>query len=302
MSRGVPGVLHGARSLFLQDEDGQILEAHSLSAGLDYPGVGPEHAQLSADGRAEYVFATDDEALAGLPAARRDGGHRPRARARARDRLARPRGGPRGAGGLDRARHALRVAATRTPTRSPRCWGRRSGEPRVASPGPAGRRPHAPRSLRHRRSRRRLARRRARGRVGGRRRGRDRHPVLRPGDGRRHDPGGVAAGARARRDPGRDHRRRRVARRVDPARGDDVLQPRAARRPRAVRVVARGVGHRRRDRARPPARRARRVGRRRRRRRRRDRAARRTDHDRRAARARSASARTASSTAWRSWA
>jgi tryptophan synthase beta chain len=66
VSRGVPGVLHGARSLFLQDEDGQILEAHSLSAGLDYPGVGPEHAQLSADGRAEYVFATDDEALAGF--------------------------------------------------------------------------------------------------------------------------------------------------------------------------------------------------------------------------------------------
>ena len=44
VSRGVPGVLHGARSLFLQDEDGQILEAHSISAGLDYPGVGPEHA------------------------------------------------------------------------------------------------------------------------------------------------------------------------------------------------------------------------------------------------------------------
>jgi tryptophan synthase beta chain len=66
VSRGVPGVLHGARSLFLQDEDGQILEAHSVSAGLDYPGVGPEHAQLAADGRAEYVFATDDEALAGF--------------------------------------------------------------------------------------------------------------------------------------------------------------------------------------------------------------------------------------------
>ena len=66
VSRGVPGVLHGARSLFLQDEAGQILEAHSLSAGLDYPGVGPEHAQLAADGRAEYVYATDDEALAGF--------------------------------------------------------------------------------------------------------------------------------------------------------------------------------------------------------------------------------------------
>src|SRR4029077_20701989 len=60
MARGVPGVLHGARSLFLQDEDGQILEAHSISAGLDYPGVGPEHAELAASGRAEYAFATDD--------------------------------------------------------------------------------------------------------------------------------------------------------------------------------------------------------------------------------------------------
>ncbi|MFO7591738.1 MAG: tryptophan synthase subunit beta [Acidimicrobiia bacterium] len=66
LERGVPGVLHGAKSLFLQDEDGQILEAHSISAGLDYPGVGPEHAALAASGRAEYVSATDDEAIAGF--------------------------------------------------------------------------------------------------------------------------------------------------------------------------------------------------------------------------------------------
>jgi len=66
LTRGVPGVLHGAKSLFLQDEDGQILEAHSISAGLDYPGVGPEHAALAASGRAEYVSATDDEAIAGF--------------------------------------------------------------------------------------------------------------------------------------------------------------------------------------------------------------------------------------------
>jgi tryptophan synthase beta chain len=66
LSRGVPGVLHGARSLFLQDENGQIREAHSISAGLDYPGVGPEHAQLAADGRARYEYATDDEAIAGF--------------------------------------------------------------------------------------------------------------------------------------------------------------------------------------------------------------------------------------------
>jgi tryptophan synthase beta chain len=63
MSRGVPGVLHGARSLFLQDEDGQILEAHSISAGLDYPGSGPEHAHLRDTGRATYVAVTDDDAL-----------------------------------------------------------------------------------------------------------------------------------------------------------------------------------------------------------------------------------------------
>jgi tryptophan synthase beta chain len=66
VSRGVPGVLHGARSLFLQDEDGQILEAHSISAGLDYPGVGPEHAALAAAGRASYGAASDEEALEGF--------------------------------------------------------------------------------------------------------------------------------------------------------------------------------------------------------------------------------------------
>ena len=66
VSRGVPGVLHGARSLYLQDEQGQILEAHSISAGLDYPGVGPEHASLAAGGRAEYQSATDAEALDGF--------------------------------------------------------------------------------------------------------------------------------------------------------------------------------------------------------------------------------------------
>jgi len=61
---GRPGVLHGARSSLLADEDGQILDAHSIAAGLDYPGVGPEHAFLRDSGRAEYVPATDEEALA----------------------------------------------------------------------------------------------------------------------------------------------------------------------------------------------------------------------------------------------
>ena len=61
---GKPGVLHGNRTYLLQDEDGQITETHSISAGLDYPGVGPEHAWLKDCGRAEYVAVTDSEALA----------------------------------------------------------------------------------------------------------------------------------------------------------------------------------------------------------------------------------------------
>ena len=60
---GKPGVLHGNRTYLLQDADGQIIETHSISAGLDYPGVGPEHAWLKDNGRAEYVSATDQEAL-----------------------------------------------------------------------------------------------------------------------------------------------------------------------------------------------------------------------------------------------
>jgi tryptophan synthase beta chain len=60
---GRPGVLHGNRTYLLQDEDGQITETHSISAGLDYPGVGPEHSWLKDSGRAEYVAATDQEAL-----------------------------------------------------------------------------------------------------------------------------------------------------------------------------------------------------------------------------------------------
>ncbi|MDQ3955992.1 MAG: tryptophan synthase subunit beta [Actinomycetota bacterium] len=63
ITRGSPGVLHGARSLLLQDDEGLIAEAHSISAGLDYPGVGPEHAWLAASGRATYESVTDEEAL-----------------------------------------------------------------------------------------------------------------------------------------------------------------------------------------------------------------------------------------------
>ena len=64
LTGGRPGVLHGNRTYLLQDGDGQILEGHSISAGLDYPGIGPEHAWLKDMGRAEYVSITDDEALA----------------------------------------------------------------------------------------------------------------------------------------------------------------------------------------------------------------------------------------------
>ncbi len=63
LTKGRVGVLHGAMSYLLQDEDGQVVEAHSISAGLDYPGVGPEHSYLKDEGRAEYYSVTDQEAL-----------------------------------------------------------------------------------------------------------------------------------------------------------------------------------------------------------------------------------------------
>jgi tryptophan synthase beta chain len=63
MTKGIPGVLHGMRSALMQDEEGQILEAHSISAGLDYPGIGPEHAHLGELGRARYVSADDHQVL-----------------------------------------------------------------------------------------------------------------------------------------------------------------------------------------------------------------------------------------------
>jgi hypothetical protein len=92
ISEGREAVLHGSRSIVLVDDDGQVLPAHSVSAGLDYPGVGPEHAHLASIGRAEYVSATDEEALRRLPAHLRARGHHPGARARPRGRVgARPR-------------------------------------------------------------------------------------------------------------------------------------------------------------------------------------------------------------------
>jgi tryptophan synthase beta chain len=63
IGRGVPGVVHGMMSYLMQDEHGQVLEAHSISAGLDYPGIGPEHSHLWATGRARYVAVTDAEVV-----------------------------------------------------------------------------------------------------------------------------------------------------------------------------------------------------------------------------------------------
>ena len=64
LAGGAPGILHGNKTYLLQDADGQIAEAHSISAGLDYPGIGPEHSWLHETGRVKYLSATDDEALA----------------------------------------------------------------------------------------------------------------------------------------------------------------------------------------------------------------------------------------------
>ena len=66
LAGGRPGILHGNKTYLLQDEDGQIVEGHSISAGLDYPGIGPEHAWLRDIGRVTYTSVTDDEALSGF--------------------------------------------------------------------------------------------------------------------------------------------------------------------------------------------------------------------------------------------
>ena len=182
LTQGEPGILHGALSYLLQDDDGQVADTHSISAGLDYPGVGPEHAYLRDAGLAEYVSASDDDALAGFQALARDRGDHPRARAGARDRLAPPeaaarglvgprlpvgarRQGPRHGPGAPRDDLMGRLeAASARPPRRGRARLRPVRDGRV--PG-RGRRP-AP-AARRRRSRR----------------DRGRHPVLGPGHGRR---------------------------------------------------------------------------------------------------------------------
>ena len=74
LSAGKPGVLHGNRTYLMEDANGQIIETHSISAGLDYPGVGPEHAWLKDIGRAHYVAITDSEAMQGFHALTRKEG------------------------------------------------------------------------------------------------------------------------------------------------------------------------------------------------------------------------------------
>jgi tryptophan synthase beta chain len=74
LAGGAPGILHGSRSYLLQDDDGQVLEAHSISAGLDYPGIGPQLAALFEAGRLEILSATDEEALDGVAALTRTEG------------------------------------------------------------------------------------------------------------------------------------------------------------------------------------------------------------------------------------
>jgi tryptophan synthase beta chain len=88
LTLGGPGVLHGSYSYLLQDEQGQVVPTHSISAGLDYPGVGPEHAFLKDSGRATYDSVTDSEALDGFRAPRDARGHPAGPRTSPRDRLA----------------------------------------------------------------------------------------------------------------------------------------------------------------------------------------------------------------------
>ena len=110
LTGGRPGVLHGNRTYLLQDADGQIIEGHSISAGLDYPGIGPEHAWLHDMGRVEYVSVTDAEALRSLPPRLRHRGHHPGAGAGARPRSR----------GEDRAGPARRTPAGDEPLREGR--------------------------------------------------------------------------------------------------------------------------------------------------------------------------------------
>jgi len=128
MTGGAPGVVHGARSMVLQDAEGQVAEAESIAAGLDYPGIGPEHAHLGAIGRAEYRSVTDAEVVA------------ERLPVRLGVRFERDRRAVVEVGGEDPAGH--RPARTRRSRSGRRAGARcapRSGSPRVADRGKTGR-------------------------------------------------------------------------------------------------------------------------------------------------------------------
>ena len=258
---GEVGVLHGARTFVLQDDDGQTVESHSISAGLDYPGVGPQHAHLAATGRATYRPVTDAEAMEAMALLARTEGIIPAIESA--HAVAGAVALAAGAARADRSWSTSPAAATRTWARPssgsgwarPRPTARPRRPPRSRSPRArsdvggehvhrvredACRRPGRPGGLPPGRLPRRG--RRHRGARGDGRRGlrRDRgRPALqRPGDGRPHHPGRRPAGARGRRphhrrDPhGRGGRRHRRA-----DRGDDLLEPgRALRRRSAVRA------------------------------------------------------------------
>ena len=192
ITQGQPGILHGALSYLLQDAEGQVADTHSISAGLDYPGVGPEHAYLQDAGLAEYVSATDAQALEGFQALAQDRGHPAGARAVARHRMAAHATAP---GGIEGARLPLRSRR-----QGPRHRPRGAAERRMPDLEEAlrARRDAGGRGVRPVRDRRVPRRRRgaAAGAPGrGRRCDRGGHPVLRSGDGRRRDPGGLAPGA-----------------------------------------------------------------------------------------------------------
>ena len=264
IAAGDSGVLHGARTFVLQDEDGQTIESHSISAGLDYPGVGPQHAHLAKSGRAEYLPITDAQAMDALALLARTEGiiaaiESAHALAGAFD-VARQLG-PQGlvlvnlSGRGDKDMETtiswfdLRTGGSDSrETGRERSHGLREGpRRRPERPGrlPAGGVPR--RRRRHRRTPRdgRLGLRRHRGRPA----------LLRPGHGRAHHPGRRAAGPAGRRPDRRRAAHRRGGRRHRYARrGDDLLEPRRALRRGALRGRSRRRRRRGPDHPRPDAR------------------------------------------------
>ena len=192
VTNGIPGVLHGMYSRLLQDEAGQIEEAVSISAGLDYPGLGPEHAHLASIGRAEYSTANDAEVLDAFRLLSHTEGIIPALESAHAiawvARNARTDALPAGSTVLV----TLPAGATRTWRRSARSSGAAMPDLEKELRESRGARPQAPHPVPDGRHDRRLG---ADAGGGGRRRRRRRrggHPVLRPDDGRARDPGGGA--------------------------------------------------------------------------------------------------------------